>query len=67
MPVKIFKPTTPSLRGTVLADFSDITTNDPEKSLLQDLKNKTAESKPMQIDLIQKELQKNSEDNSRVN
>ena len=38
MPVKIFKPTTPSLRGTVLADFSDITTNEPEKSLLQDIK-----------------------------
>ncbi len=38
MPVKSFKPTTPSLRGTVLADFSDITTNEPEKSLLTDLK-----------------------------
>ena len=35
MPVKKFKPTTPSLRGTVLNDFSAITRSTPEKSLVR--------------------------------
>ncbi len=38
MPVKTFKPTTPSLRGTVLSDFNELTTNKPEKSLLTDVR-----------------------------
>lgn len=33
MPVKTFRPLTPSLRYTKLADFSDITKTEPEKSL----------------------------------
>jgi large subunit ribosomal protein L2 len=39
MPVKTYKPTTPSRRGTTVSDFSDITTDQPEKSLLTDLRN----------------------------
>jgi len=38
MPVKTYKPTTPSLRGTVLSDYSDLTASAPEKSLLTDLR-----------------------------
>jgi large subunit ribosomal protein L2 len=38
MPVKTYKPTTPSLRGTVLSDYSDLTVSAPEKSLLTDLR-----------------------------
>jgi large subunit ribosomal protein L2 len=38
MAVKTFKPTTPSLRGTVLSDYSDLTTSKPEKSLMTDLR-----------------------------
>ena len=38
MPVKQYKPYTPSIRGRVGPDFSDITTNEPEKSLLTPLK-----------------------------
>ena len=38
MPVKRRKPTTPSNRFTVLSDFSEITTNRPEKSLTEPLK-----------------------------
>lgn len=34
MPVKTFRPLTPSLRYTKLADFSDITKSTPEKSLV---------------------------------
>ena len=34
MPVKTFRPLTPSLRYTKLADFSDITKTKPEKSLV---------------------------------
>jgi large subunit ribosomal protein L2 len=34
MPVKTFRPLTPSLRYTKLADFSDITKTEPEKSLV---------------------------------
>ena len=38
MGVKRFKPTTSSLRYTVLSDFSEITKSKPEKSLLRPLK-----------------------------
>ena len=38
MGVKRFKPTTSSLRHTVLSDFSEITKSKPEKSLLKPLK-----------------------------
>lgn len=38
MAVKTYKPTTPSLRGTVASDFSDITRDKPEKSLVTDLR-----------------------------
>ncbi len=37
MPVKSFKPTTPSRRGMTIADFAEITTDRPEKSLVTDL------------------------------
>jgi len=38
MPVKTYKPTTPSRRGMTVSDFSEITTREPEKSLLTDLR-----------------------------
>ena len=38
MGLRKFKPTTPSLRHTVLSDFSEITKSKPEKSLLRPLK-----------------------------
>ncbi|MEW6171128.1 MAG: 50S ribosomal protein L2 [Candidatus Omnitrophota bacterium] len=38
MGIKTFKPTTPSLRWTVLHDFAEITKDKPEKSLLEPLK-----------------------------
>jgi len=38
MGLKKFKPTTPSRRFMVISDFSDITTNKPEKSLIAPLK-----------------------------
>ncbi|MEM6821763.1 MAG: 50S ribosomal protein L2 [Verrucomicrobiota bacterium] len=38
MPLKTFKPTTPTLRYVELADNSDITKSEPEKSLLRPLK-----------------------------
>ena len=37
MPLKTYKPTSPGQRGTVLADFSEITKKSPEKSLLAPL------------------------------
>ena len=37
MPVKKFRPVTPSLRFKTVSDFSDITTSKPEKSLLEPL------------------------------
>ncbi len=37
MPVKSFKPTTPSRRGMTIADFAEITTDRPLKSLVTDL------------------------------
>ena len=40
MAVKTYKPTTPSLRGTVASDFSDITRDTPEKSLVTDLRKR---------------------------
>ena len=40
MAVKTYKPTTPSRRGTTGYDFSDITTDTPEKSLLTDLRGR---------------------------
>src|SRR5690554_824143 len=38
MPVKKFKPMTPGRRAMTVSDFSDVTTNEPEKSLLAPLK-----------------------------
>jgi large subunit ribosomal protein L2 len=38
MPIKSYKPTTPSRRGMTVSDFAEITTNTPEKSLLTDLR-----------------------------
>ena len=38
MGLKRYKPTTPSLRYTVISDFSEITKSKPEKSLLRPLK-----------------------------
>ncbi|MFC1464016.1 MAG: 50S ribosomal protein L2 [Candidatus Brachytrichaceae bacterium NZ_4S206] len=38
MPVKTYKPTTPSRRGMTVSDFAEITTDQPEKSLLTDLR-----------------------------
>ena len=35
MPVKTFRPLTPSLRYVSFADFSDITKSTPEKSLVE--------------------------------
>jgi large subunit ribosomal protein L2 len=40
MAVKSFKPTTPSRRGMTIADFSDITRDEPEKSLVVDLRKR---------------------------
>lgn len=40
MPVKSFKPTTPSRRGMTVSDFAEITTDTPEKSLMTDLRGK---------------------------
>lgn len=40
MGIRRFKPTTNSLRHTVLSDFSEITKKKPEKSLLKPLKKK---------------------------
>ncbi|MCL4505975.1 MAG: 50S ribosomal protein L2 [Chloroflexi bacterium] len=37
MPVKAYKPTTPSRRGMTVSDFSDITSTTPEKSLMTGL------------------------------
>ncbi|NLF47262.1 MAG: 50S ribosomal protein L2, partial [Clostridiales bacterium] len=33
MGIKKYKPTTPGLRGMTVADFKEITTDKPEKSL----------------------------------
>ena len=38
MPVKAYKPTTPSRRGMTVSDFSDITSKVPEKSLVTGLR-----------------------------
>ncbi|NQW16008.1 MAG: 50S ribosomal protein L2 [Chloroflexi bacterium] len=38
MPLKIYKPTSPGQRGTILADFKEITKSKPEKSLLRPIK-----------------------------
>ncbi len=38
MPLRTYKPTTPSRRGTVLATFEEITRRKPEKSLVAPLK-----------------------------
>ena len=40
MGVKRFKPTTNSLRHTVISDFAEITKSKPEKSLLKPLRKK---------------------------
>ncbi len=40
MPLRTYKPTSPGQRGTVLADFSEITKKKPEKSLLAPLKKR---------------------------
>ncbi len=39
MPVKKFKPTSPGRRFVTVSDFSEITTDQPEKSLLEPLKS----------------------------
>lgn len=39
MPVKKFKPITPGRRAMTVSDFSDVTTDKPEKSLLAPLKS----------------------------
>ena len=38
MPVKAYKPTTPSRRSMTVSDFSEITSTEPEKSLMTDLR-----------------------------
>ncbi len=38
MPIKTFRPTTPSLRQAALPDFSEVTKKQPEKSLVETLK-----------------------------
>nr|HUM56302.1 50S ribosomal protein L2 [Bacillota bacterium] len=38
MGIKKYKPTTPGLRGMTVADFNEITTDKPEKSLTVTLK-----------------------------
>jgi large subunit ribosomal protein L2 len=38
MPLKTYKPTSPGMRGTILADFKEITKSKPEKSLLRPIK-----------------------------
>jgi large subunit ribosomal protein L2 len=40
MPVKAYKPTTPSRRGMTVSDFSEITSTTPEKSLMTDIRKK---------------------------
>jgi large subunit ribosomal protein L2 len=40
MGIRKFKPTTPSLRWTIGADFEEITKDEPEKSLIRPLKRK---------------------------
>lgn len=40
MPIKTYKPYTPSRRGMSSADFSDLTTDTPEKSLVKKLTRK---------------------------
>ncbi len=40
MALKIYKPTTPSLRFTTLSDFADITKSSPEKSLIRSKKSR---------------------------
>jgi large subunit ribosomal protein L2 len=40
MPIKSYKPYTPSRRGMTSADYSELTTNIPEKSLVSQLKKK---------------------------
>ncbi|MBU7007460.1 50S ribosomal protein L2 [Phosphitispora fastidiosa] len=40
MPVKKFKPTSPGRRFVTVSDFREITTDEPEKSLLEPLKSK---------------------------
>lgn len=41
MPVKIYKPTSPGRRGMSVLGFNEITTSEPEKSLLVPLKKKS--------------------------
>ncbi len=38
MPVKKFRPVTPTLRFKTVADFAEITRDQPEKSLLEPLR-----------------------------
>ena len=40
MPIKKYKPTTPGRRGMTSLSYEEITTDKPEKSLLQPLKSK---------------------------
>ena len=39
MPVKKFNPVTPTLRFKTVADFSDLTRTEPEKSLVEPLRS----------------------------
>ncbi len=41
MPVKVYKPTSPGRRGMSVLGFNEITTSEPEKSLLAPLKKKS--------------------------
>jgi large subunit ribosomal protein L2 len=40
MPIKIYKPTSPGRRGMSVADFSEITKTEPEKSLIAPLRKR---------------------------
>jgi large subunit ribosomal protein L2 len=40
MPVRKYKPTTPGRRGSSVADFSDLTTSEPQKGLTRPVKKK---------------------------
>ncbi len=49
MPIKIYKPYTPSRRFITIEDFSDITKDEPEKSLTVALKKKAGRNNSGQI------------------
>ena len=49
MPIKTFKPYTPVRRFITVEDFSDITSNEPEKSLIAPIKKKGGRNNTGQI------------------